>query len=62
MKTIKFVWTAGHAGISGNEKADKGAKMDLRQCLPLQSTMVAADMIKKNKPMARQSLRGSPNL
>jgi ribonuclease HI len=26
MKTVKFVWTPGHAGTSGNEKADEGAK------------------------------------
>jgi ribonuclease HI len=27
MKTVKFVWRPGHAdGISGNKKADKGAK------------------------------------
>jgi hypothetical protein len=24
MKTVKFVWTPGHAGISGNEKANEG--------------------------------------
>jgi hypothetical protein len=24
MKTVKFVWTPGHAGISGNEKANNG--------------------------------------
>jgi hypothetical protein len=27
-KTVKFVWAPGHAGIDGNEKADKGAKKD----------------------------------
>jgi hypothetical protein len=45
-KTVKFVWTPGHAGIDGNEKADaadEGAKEDLRKCLPQQSMVVAAD-------------------
>jgi ribonuclease HI len=32
MKTVKFVWTPGHAGITDNEKADEGAKEALRQC------------------------------
>jgi ribonuclease HI len=35
MKTVEFVWTPGHARISGNKKADEGAKEDLGQCLPL---------------------------
>jgi hypothetical protein len=48
MKTVKFVWTPVPAGISGNEKADEGAKQALRQCLPSQSTVVAADMIEQN--------------
>jgi ribonuclease HI len=26
MKTVKFVWTPGHAGISGNKKVDEGVK------------------------------------
>jgi ribonuclease HI len=30
VKTVKFVWTPGHAGISGNEKADERAKEALR--------------------------------
>jgi ribonuclease HI len=28
IKTVKFVWTPGHAGISGNEKADEGTTID----------------------------------
>jgi ribonuclease HI len=47
MKTVIFVWTLGHARISGNKKADEGAKEASRQCLPPQSTVVAANMIKK---------------
>jgi ribonuclease HI len=31
MKTVKFVWTPYHSGISGNEKADEGAREALRQ-------------------------------
>jgi hypothetical protein len=50
--------TPGHAGIDGNEKADEEAKEALRQCLPPQSMMVAADMIEQawqqsNSPMTR---------
>jgi ribonuclease HI len=30
MKTVIFVWRLGHTGISGNEKADEGAKEALR--------------------------------
>jgi ribonuclease HI len=41
MKAVKFVWTPGHARISGNKKADEGAKEVLRQCLPPQSTVMA---------------------
>jgi ribonuclease HI len=32
MKILRFVWTPGHAGISGNEKVDDEAKEALRQC------------------------------
>jgi ribonuclease HI len=31
MKTVKFVWTPDHSGISGNKKADEGVKEPLRQ-------------------------------
>jgi ribonuclease HI len=31
MKNVKFVWTPDHAEISGNKKADEGAKEALRQ-------------------------------
>jgi hypothetical protein len=48
-KSVKFVWAPGHAGIDGNEKADKGAKKALRQCLPRQSMVLAADMITRAK-------------
>jgi ribonuclease HI len=34
MKTVRFVWTPGHAGISGDENANEGAKEGLRQWLP----------------------------
>jgi ribonuclease HI len=34
MKTVKYVSTPGHPGISGNEIADEGAKEAYRQCLP----------------------------
>jgi ribonuclease HI len=54
MKTVKFVWTPGHAGISGNEKADEGAKQALRQCLPPQSTVVAANLITRAKFNAKK--------
>jgi ribonuclease HI len=27
MKALNFIWTPGHAGISGNEKADEGAQL-----------------------------------
>jgi hypothetical protein len=47
MKTVKFIWTPGHAGISGNKKADKGAKEALRQ-------VVAADMITRAKLNAKK--------
>jgi ribonuclease HI len=49
METVEFVWTPGHAGISGNEKANNGAKEALRQCLLPQSMVVAADMIIRAK-------------
>jgi hypothetical protein len=54
MKTIKFVWTLGHAEISGNKKADEGAKEAFRQGLPPQSTVVAADMITRAKFNAKK--------
>jgi ribonuclease HI len=53
-KTVKFVWTPGHAGIDSNEKADEGAKEALRQCLPPQSTVVAADLITRTKFNAKK--------
>jgi hypothetical protein len=49
MKTVKFVWTPGHA--------DEGAKEALRQCLLPQSTMVAADMIIRAKFNAKKNYR-----
>jgi hypothetical protein len=58
MKTIKFVWTPGHAGITkSNEKADEGAKEVLRQCLPPQSTVVAVDIITRAKFNAKKNYR-----
>jgi ribonuclease HI len=54
MKTVKFVWRPGHAGISGNEKADEGTNEVLRQCLPPQSMVVAAVMITRAKFNAKK--------
>jgi hypothetical protein len=59
MKTVTFVWTPGHAGISGNEKAVEGAKKVLRQCLPPQSMVVAADMITRAKFNEKKSYRAN---
>jgi ribonuclease HI len=57
METVKFVWTPGHAWISGNEKADEGAKtIPLRQYLTSQLTVVAADMITRAKFNAKKKL------
>jgi ribonuclease HI len=56
MKTIKFVWTPGHAEISANKKADEGPKEALRQGLPPQSTVEAADMITRAKFNAKKKL------
>jgi ribonuclease HI len=36
MKTVEFVWTPGHAEMSGNENADEEAKEALRHYLPPQ--------------------------
>jgi hypothetical protein len=57
MKTVKFVWTPSHAGISGNEKADEEAKEALRQCLPPQSTVMATGMINRAKFNAKKNYR-----
>jgi hypothetical protein len=54
MKTVKFVCTPVNAEISGNEKADEGAKEALRQWLRQQSTVVAADMITRAKFNAKK--------
>jgi ribonuclease HI len=32
MKILRFVWTPGHAGISGIENVDKEAEEALREC------------------------------
>jgi ribonuclease HI len=64
-KTVKFVWTPGHARIDDNEKADEGAKEALRQCLPPQSMVVAADMITRAKFNAKKisnKLGNNPHL
>jgi hypothetical protein len=57
MKTVKFVWTTGHAGTSGNKKADEGAKEDLKQCSPPQPMVVAADMITRAKFNAKKIIK-----
>jgi ribonuclease HI len=48
-KHINFVWTLGHAGIEGNEKADEADKEVLRQFLLPELTAVVVDVIAKAK-------------
>jgi ribonuclease HI len=53
-KHINFVWTPGHAGIEGNEKADEAAQEALQQYLLPELTGGVTDMIAKAKFNAKR--------